>query len=195
MSAVARATAVLVCGLVLAATSSTALAGAPKPRKTDVLFVLEGQQAWTVGADDTLELTIAGVDPNVLFFSDRPARTAGTVASTELFAGWEALDFRRDPPNAAVVMQDGPKGRRPTAVELGEPRYDDATATVTFPLSALSGQESSWLRTLTQDRAATHGSIDLFIDTSPIDIRFINDSATGLCIMVFQPPPDAKPCR
>jgi hypothetical protein len=92
-------------------------------------------------------------------------------------------------------MQGGPNGRRPTAVELGEPRYDAAAKTVTFPLSALSGQEASWLRALTEERAETHGTIDLFIDTSPIDIRFINDSQTDLCVLVFQAPPDAKPCR
>ncbi|MEX2256467.1 MAG: hypothetical protein WEC34_13590 [Acidimicrobiia bacterium] len=186
----------LIVALATVAGSATAWGKEPRTRKAEVLFVLEGQQAWTETSNDgELELTIAGIDPAALFFSDRPARNAGTILSSELFEGWDALDFEEDPPNAAIVMQEGPAGRRPTAVELGSPRYDAAAATVTLPLSALNGQESSWLRALTEDRAATHGTIDLFIDTSPIDLKFVNDSTTGLCVLVFQPPPDAKPCK
>jgi hypothetical protein len=158
----------------------------PKPEQVPLLFVLEAQRAWTTtDADGELEISLVGIDPEVLFFSDRPARVAGTVPSTGFFAEWKSLGFVEEPPNAAVVVPQGPPGRRPTAVELGRPRYDDATATVTFPLLALDGQESSWLDDLTVEEAEAHGTIDLFIDPA-IDINIINRSDDTPCIAVYQ---------
>ncbi len=77
-------------------------------KNTGYLFVISGTSGSLKG--DTL--TLNGV-PNVLYFSDRPARKAGHLSVSEFIEMWDkGVDsFKADPPNAtlAVLKEDGAK--------------------------------------------------------------------------------------
>jgi len=72
------------------------------------LFVISG----TSGSLDGDTLTLNGV-PNVIYFSDRPARKAGHLSLEKFVEMWGKGDdsFKADPPNAtlSVLTKDGAK--------------------------------------------------------------------------------------
>jgi len=102
-------------------------------KNTGYLFVISG----TSGSLDGDTLTLNGV-PNVIYFSDRPARKAGHL-SLEKFAGmWDKGDdsFKADPPNAtlSVLKKDGAKN---TVVELMS--VEQKSGSVVFKVVVLEG--------------------------------------------------------
>ena len=84
---------------------------------TEVLGVVSARG----GSFDGKRLTLTGVQPQVTWFSDRPAREAGLLPVSGLS---EAFFARQVPPNAAVVIEGAPASRDVVVVELSKPRYD-----------------------------------------------------------------------
>ncbi len=86
----------------------------------DFLFVQTASgMAYEAGQD---RLTLRGVSPVTLFFSDRPERIAGNMTTKSFVPFWsEGKDsFLSDPPNADLsVLEDGTL--RQTVVELRDP--------------------------------------------------------------------------
>lgn len=81
----------------------------------------EGVQSWM--------LTLQGAPAQTAFFSDRPERIAGAMATADFLT---TLDFSADdPPNAALVI-DTEDGSDVVILELTEPVYDAAAGTLTF---------------------------------------------------------------
>ncbi|MEK6224148.1 MAG: hypothetical protein N2A97_04715 [Thermodesulfobacteriales bacterium] len=70
-------------------------------KNTGYLFVISG----TSGSLDGGTLTLNGV-PNVIYFSDRPARKAGHMSVSEFVEMWHKGDdsFKADPPNATLSV-------------------------------------------------------------------------------------------
>ena len=77
-------------------------------KNTGYLFVISG----TSGSLDGDTLTLNGV-PNVIYFSDRPARKAGHLSLEKFVESWNkgVNSFKADPPNAtlSVLKKDGEK--------------------------------------------------------------------------------------
>jgi hypothetical protein len=77
-------------------------------KNTGYLFVISG----TSGSLDGYTLTLNGV-PNVIYFSDRPARKAGHLSLEKFVELWNkgSDSFKADPPNAilSVFKKDGEK--------------------------------------------------------------------------------------
>jgi len=75
-------------------------------KNTGYLFVISG----TSGSLDGDKLTLNGV-PNVIYFSDRPARKAGHMSLSEFIKMWNkgSDSFKADPPNAtlSVLKKEG----------------------------------------------------------------------------------------
>jgi len=74
-------------------------------KNTGYLFVISG----TSGSLDGDTLTLNGV-PNVIYFSDRPARKTGHLSVSEFIEMWDkGVDsFKADPPNATLsVLKEG----------------------------------------------------------------------------------------
>jgi len=96
-------------------------------------------------------LTLRGVDPVVLCFTDRPQRRTGTVPTGRFLGGWETGGtFEGDPPNATLAVF-GPRGIDEAVVVLRNPRL--VGRNVTYDVDILEG--SSGLR----------GPAALFIDS------------------------------
>ena len=98
-------------------------------------------------------LTLKGVSPSVIFFSDRPKRVAGHVALPGFLDAWDegADSFAEDPPNAALsIVGDGEVTS--VIVEIANPQ--------------LEGDELSYeiVQILDGELPATGGVSSLFID-------------------------------
>ncbi len=104
-------------------------------KNTRYLFVISG----TSGSLDGDTLTLNGV-PNVIYFSDRPARVAGHMSLKNFVGMWDKGDdsFKADPPNAtlSVLKKDGAKN---VVVELMS--VEQKSGSVVFKISVLEGVE------------------------------------------------------
>jgi len=76
-------------------------------KQADFLFV-QSSKAITFDKS-TNKLTLTGVSPMTLFFTDRPERVAGNMKTTAFIPFWsEGKDnFKSDPPNADVSILEG----------------------------------------------------------------------------------------
>jgi len=102
-------------------------------KNTGYLFVISG----TSGSLDGDTLTLNGV-PNVIYFSDRPARKAGHLSLEKFVEMWDKGDdsFKADPPNAtlSVLKKDGTNN---TVVELTS--VESGNSTIRFKVDVLYG--------------------------------------------------------
>jgi len=102
-------------------------------KNTGYLFVISG----TSGSLDGDTLTLNGV-PNVLYFSDRPARKAGHMSLSEFIEMWnkESDGYKADPPNAtlSVLKKDGTNN---IVVELMS--VEQKSGSVVFKVAVLEG--------------------------------------------------------
>jgi len=100
------------------------------------LFVLSG----TSGSLEGDTLTLNGV-PNVIYFSDRPARKAGHMSLSNFIEMWDkGVDsFKADPPNAtlSVLTKEGAKN---VVVELRS--VEQKSGSVVFNVAVLEGKLS-----------------------------------------------------
>ena len=97
------------------------------------LFVISG----TSGSLEGDTLTLNGV-PNVIYFSDRPARKAGHMSVTKFIANWDNVpeSFKADPPNAGLsIMSEN--GNKDITVELQNPSVEGNV--IKFKIKKLQG--------------------------------------------------------
>ena len=117
--------------------------------QVELLFVQNAEEV--VFEDNTL--TLKGVSPSVIFFSDRPQRVAGHVTLPRFLDAWdEGTDsFAEDPPNAALSI-------------VGEGEVNSVIVEIANP--QLEGDELSYeiVRILDGELPATGGISSLFID-------------------------------
>jgi hypothetical protein len=123
----------------------------PKPEeKVPMLFVQSARGA-ILG---TGTLTLTGVSLTTIFFSDRPKRVAGHMATSEMVPLWTegTNSFAKDPPNATLsAFADGKMNN--VVLELRNPRL--AADSLTYDVKILQGSLTA--------EGATDGA-SLFID-------------------------------
>jgi len=98
-------------------------------------------------------LTLKGVSPTTVYFTDRPQRTAGHNRTADFVSMWgEGTDsFRADPPNATLSILDGDDAVTNVVVTLRNPRLDGQN--LTYDVQTLEG-----------DLPQAGGAAALFID-------------------------------
>ncbi|WP_136658559.1 hypothetical protein [Nitratireductor sp. XY-223] len=96
------------------------------------------QQASSLQFDGTT-LTLQGVSPSTVFFTDRPYRLTGLVSTGQFAELWNAPDgpFASNPPNAAVSVLGNIKDA-PAIVELTSAEMDGVQ--VKYGVKVLSGE-------------------------------------------------------
>jgi hypothetical protein len=125
-------------------------ASAEDPEAFDVtlLFVQSAESATYKDGS----LTLGGVSPATIFFTDRPERVAGHVKVADFLKSWSegADSFEKDPPNAVLsVLSEGEV--KNVVVEIRSPR--------------LEGDDLSFAAKIIQgDPPAAGGPVTLFID-------------------------------
>lgn len=140
--------------LILVAMTCTAQAetGAPDEQVT-YLFVQNAKRA----VYDGITLTLEGVTRSTIFFSDRPERIAGHMATQEFLKLWDEGEdnFSVNPPNATLSILKGEKVKS-VVVVLRNPRL--LGTNLSYDVEILLGDRPKTF-------PATGDSISLFIDT------------------------------
>jgi hypothetical protein len=90
-------------------------------KEVEYLFV---QNAREVSLQEGV-LTLKGISPETLYFSDRPDRIVGRVTTQEFVDSWAKGDdsFKADPPNAVLSILHGSE-TKDIVVVLKEPRLE-----------------------------------------------------------------------
>jgi hypothetical protein len=99
-------------------------------------------------------LTLEGVTPSTLYFSDRPQRVTGHMATSDFVDLWGAGEnsFETDPPNAVLsFLEPGGEVPEDVVVVIREPRLEDGQ--LSYSIEVLDGAVPS-----------TAGPVSLFID-------------------------------
>jgi hypothetical protein len=122
------------------------------------------------GQEGTFILTLTGAAAQTTYFSDRPERITGLAPTPQFLEG---LGFTAEnPPNAAIVAQTEHGVQDVLVVELSNPVYDAAAATLVYETRVLADYGGRGLAHLAQQQtddelAATFGQGSLFIDDCP----------------------------
>lgn len=113
------------------------------------LFFVQSAQAMRFDGET---LTLGGLGPATVYFSDRPQRLAGLMSYQAFVNLWNKskAGFAADPPNAALAILDEPD-QPPVAVEL---------VSVTLEVDSLVYK----VRVLEGSLPAESGPVSLFID-------------------------------
>ena len=100
------------------------------------------------------KMTLYGISPTTLFFSDRPQRIAGRGTTEECVKGWaEGPDsFAQDPPNATLSV-----------LEVGDSNVEDIVVELRDPVLE-AGQLTYRVKILEGEALANGGACALFID-------------------------------
>jgi len=143
--------AVVVLGVALLCTNSLGTTTAQEPEgvqaveKVRYMFVQNANSGSFVpveGKENLYVLTLKGVSPQTIAFSDRPQRVIGQVAMQKFLDG---LDFSvKNPPNAAIEVLEGKEEIDVIVVELFDPVYIAATGTLQYTVSILKEPNHSY---------------------------------------------------
>jgi uncharacterized protein YjbI with pentapeptide repeats len=75
------------------------------------------------GPTPRFNLRLRGVSPQVVWFSDRPARQSGHIRAPEFTRAWAGFGFVDVPPNAALTLLHAGDRQDTVVMELGGPHY------------------------------------------------------------------------
>lgn len=157
------------------ATAAADTLPAPDADRGPTMLFVQTYQSGTItpkdGDDERYRLTLHSGSGQTVYFSNRPDRIVGSVATPQLL---ESLGFPDDnPPNAALVVETAPGQSDIAVVELFHPIYDPVSQGVTFEVAVLADWERSLELGFTEaptDLAAlapSFSSARLFIDDCP----------------------------
>ncbi len=138
-------------------------------------------------------LTLTGVSPRTVYFSDRPQRSAGTLSTAEFINGWSA-NFGDAPPNAALLFtESGQPGEDATIGAISDPVYDGETGTLTFRAKEIPLDEGEaaidWRGDPLEQLPASFGEANLFIDASDAPVAATGGKLHyGLCLGLWGQP-------
>ena len=112
------------------------------------------QTAQGISSEDGT-LTLRGITPSTLYFSDRPQRVVGHMATTDFVDLWGVGDnsFETDPPNAVLSF-----------LESGADVPTDAVIVLTAPSLSGNGDLTYSIDVLEGNVPAQTGPVTLFID-------------------------------
>ena len=142
-----------------------------KMEKQVFLFVQVADSGTLVpiaGASNHYLLTLKGVAPQTVYFSDRPARLAGHVTTDAFLKGLGFLE--KNPPNAAIEVEQAKEDEDTIVVELRHPVYDGAKATLQYDVTILPdarGGLAYYDAKRDNKLPRTFGNVSLFIDDCP----------------------------
>ncbi len=159
----------------VAVLTGRAVAAEPKPLIVQVLFV---QNAKAVVFDKGT-VTLKGVSPMTIFFSDRPVRIAGHFNTKDEFVPlWdEGKDsFLKDPPNATIsIYEKGKVQLKDVVVKLSKPRLKGED--LTYDITVIEGKVPK-----------KGGACSVFIDIiglpfTPLSFAGVARRTTARCVM------------
>jgi hypothetical protein len=148
-------------------TTNKVVSGVAKTKS--YLFVQSGTSGSFVDdGSGNYTLTIQGVSPQTIYFSDRPERDVGQISMQKfLTRGCFNSD---NPPNAAITLMNADEKNDVIVVELLHPVYDATTATLQYTAHILKDTNLS-VSSINERRddsiPDTFDAVALFIDDCP----------------------------
>jgi hypothetical protein len=135
-------------------------------------------------SDGSYRLTLTGIDPHVMAFTDRPARATRIIGIQALADAWDEL-FASAPPNA-VLVEHGSNGEADSVVlELTSPEVKGNS--ITFTAQVLDAEKaqgmSGLVGTLHAEVPSSFSQASLFIDDVSCDPEAVSES--NACSNVF----------
>ena len=104
--------------------------------RTTFIFIQEGTGGTFVKDESgNYTLTITGVVPYTIYFSDRPERVVGFAPMDKFLDGF--CFGAIDPPNAAVMLREGENESDVVVAELTSPQFDETNSTLTYTAKVL----------------------------------------------------------
>ncbi len=104
--------------------------------RTTFIFIQEGTGGTFVKDESgNYTLTITGVVPYTIYFSDRPERVGGFAPMDKFLDGF--CFGAIDPPNAAVMLREGENESDVVVAELTSPQFDETNSTLTYTAKVL----------------------------------------------------------
>lgn len=172
-------------------TSTTQVRSGEVSRPTDRSSVAEISSANQVmgvlqadgGSFDGHTLELTGVDDDLVWFSDRPVRSAGSLSTARLD---QAFFADQAPPNAALEISGAPAASDVVILELSDPSYDAKDASLRFTtkvvrpdtaFQAVHGRLVRFADRADEDAPKTFGAAALFIDAAALPTE-TSDQAT-----------------
>jgi hypothetical protein len=143
----------------------------PKRTRISLLYVVNAGAGTLRSQNGQLTLTLTGVEPQTVWFSDRPARRTGSFPARDMVSSWDGFGFDRVPPNAALVYTDEDRRDRTVILELSQPsvakggRVLSFAATVVDPRTVHSGDLASHAKVADRRPASHLVDPSLFIDS------------------------------
>lgn len=120
----------------------------------------------TSNGDGTYALTMSGIDPKVMAFTDRPDRQTAILTAQDLVDTWPSM-FADSAPNAVLVEHD-PSGETDSlVVVLTDPALDGSTMTYTATILEDEAHPSSVdgiVNSPHADPPSEFADVSLFID-------------------------------
>ena len=154
----------------LAALAPTASAQEQPEEEIGLLFAQtanRGTMKPIKGPTPRFNLKLFGVNPQAVWFSDRPARQSGQIAVPDFTRSWPGFGFVDVPPNAALTLLDAGNRHDTVVMELGRPDFKQNKNRVRYSaqlLDAATG-DLSYLNSDLDHRVRRHfRSPSLFID-------------------------------
>jgi microcystin-dependent protein len=140
------------------------------PPDQSLLFALQGDSGTlmpTSAGHGRFVLTLRDVPSQLLWFTDRPVRSGGSISTANFVKAWRALGFGKQPPNAVIALRHGAKRANALAVELSRPAYNARTRQLKVRVRALRKADSDLARIgrgLDRRLPRRFGDTALFID-------------------------------
>jgi hypothetical protein len=138
LRAVAIAASFLIGAALAPVLAQAQASGTRTPTMAELLFVQSAAGVEIDAAKKTM--TLKGLSPTTLFFSDRPVRIAGHYRTEEYLQFWKAGpdSFLKDPPNATLsVFEKGKEEMSDVVVTLRNPRVSGNE--ITYDVAVISG--------------------------------------------------------
>ncbi len=185
-----RALALASVGALVALGSALApLAPAQQPQEQEISLLFaqtanRGTMKPIKGPTPRFNLKLFGVNPQVVWFSDRPARQSGQIAVPDFTRSWPGFGFVDDPPNAALTLLDAGNRHDTVVMELGRPHFKQNKNTIRYSAQLLDAATGnlSYLNSDLDPRVKRHFKVpSLFIDDAAA--RVVN----GFPSCVIQP--------
>lgn len=146
--------------LLLALIVVLVLAPAAQAAEPGILYSIDGRSVTVSKAAKGHRIALPR-NTRVVWFSDRPARHAGTLTLAQLAGIWEASGFVQDPPNAAVILSEQGESRT-HVVELKAPQVTEQM--VSFAFTPVPGGVEAGHRHTHEIMAGSYGRANVFID-------------------------------
>jgi uncharacterized protein YjbI with pentapeptide repeats len=97
----------------------------PQQQEIGLLFAQTANRGTMTPIKGTprFKLRLRGVNPQVVWFSDRPARQSGHIPVRDFVRSWAGFGFVEDPPNAALTLLHAADHQDTVVVALGRPDF------------------------------------------------------------------------